>query len=43
MPESPMIRGPAPPGSLPPPVPLRLTALGGPEALAPERASREAR
>jgi cell division protein FtsI (penicillin-binding protein 3) len=38
-PDSPMIRGPAAPGTLPPPVPLRLTALDP----APERPAREAR
>lgn len=42
LPDSPMIRGPAAPGSLPPPVPLRLTALG-PDTPAPERPAREAR
>lgn len=40
-PTSPMIRGPAAPGTLPPPVPLRLTSLSDPPA--PGRAAREAR
>ncbi|MCX7684576.1 MAG: hypothetical protein N2Z67_04780, partial [Acetobacteraceae bacterium] len=40
-PASPMIRGPAAPGTLPPPVPLRLTSLSDPPA--PERTTREAR
>jgi cell division protein FtsI (penicillin-binding protein 3) len=40
-PAAPAIRGPGAPGSLPPPVPLRLTAL--PDTPGPERSSRDAR